>query len=235
VSAVAIIPARGGSKRIPDKNIKVFSGKPIIAYSIEAAKISGLFDRIIISTDSEKISQFAVSSGAEVPFIRPAELSDDFTSTSEVVVHTLDWLRKNDSAPEYFCCIYATAPFLAVHYLKQGLNILKDRKAVTSFAVTSFPFPIDRALEIDKSGRVRMVWPEHENTRSNDLPERYHDAGQFYWGNTVKFLKERRLFSLKSYPVILPRYLVCDIDTLEDWETAERAYRALNYKESQAE
>ena len=231
MSAVAIIPARGGSKRIPDKNIKIFAGKPIIAYSIQTALASGLFDRVIVSTDSERISQTAVAFGAEVPFTRPAELSDDFTATAAVVVHALDWLRKNSAVSDYFCCIYATAPFMAVQYLKQGLKILKDSDAVTSFAVTSFPFPIHRALEIDTSGRVRMVWPEHEITRSNDLPERYHDAGQFYWGNTAKFLKEKRLFSIKSYPVIVPRYLVCDIDTLEDWEAAERAYRALHYKE----
>ena len=231
MSAVAIIPARGGSKRIPDKNIKLFAGKPIIAYSIQIALASGLFDRVIVSTDSERISQTAVAYGAEVPFTRPAELSDDFTATAPVVVHTLDWLRKNSTSPKYFCCIYATAPFLMVHYLKQGLKILKDSNAVTSFAVTSFSFPIQRALEIHTTGRVRMVWPEHENARSNDLPERYHDAGQFYWGTTAKFLKEKRLFSIKSYPVIVPRYLVCDIDTLEDWETAERAYRAIHYKE----
>ena len=169
--------------------------------------------------------------GAEAPFKRPPDLSDDFTPTSPVVVHALDWLRKNDSAPAYFCCIYATAPFLGVHYLKQGQKILKDNNAVTSFAVTSFPFPIYRALEISNSGRVRMVWPEHENTRSNDLPERYHDAGQFYWGNTVKFLKEMRLYASDSMPVFLPRHLVIDIDTPEDWVMAEIMYKA--YKKSQ--
>ena len=226
MSAVAIIPARGGSKRIPDKNIKIFAGKPIIAYSIQTALASGLFDRVIVSTDSEGISQTAVAFGAEVPFTRPAELSDDFTATAAVVVHALDWLRKNSTVSDYFCCIYATAPFMAVQYLKRGLKILKDSDAVTSFAVTSFPFPIHRALEIDTSGRVRMVWPEHEITRSNDLPERYHDAGQFYWGNTAKFLKEKRLYTSDSLPVVLPRHLVVDIDTPEDWLMAEIMYKA---------
>ncbi len=225
MSAVAIIPARGGSKRIPDKNIKIFAGKPIIAYSIQTALASGLFDRVIVSTDSERISQTAVAFGAEVPFTRPAELSDDFTATASVVVHALEWLVRNGSMPTYFCCIYATAPFLAAPYLKQGLKILADNKATTSFAVTLFPFTIQRALEIDTSGRIRMLWPEHETTRSNDLPERYHDAGQFYWGDTEKFLKEKRLYAYDSLPIVLPRHLVVDIDTPEDWVRAEIMYK----------
>ena len=226
MSAVAIIPARGGSKRIPDKNIKIFAGKPIIAYSIQAARASGLFDRIIVSTDSERITQTAVAYGAEVPFKRPPELSDDFTPTSPVIMHALEWLGKNESMPAYFCCIYATAPFLKVCYLKQGLNILQEYNAVSSFSVTSFPFPIYRALEISKAGRVRMVWPEHENSRSNDLPETYHDAGQFYWGDTKKFMKEKRHYASDSMAVVLPRHLVVDIDTPEDWEMAETMYKA---------
>jgi len=224
MDAIAIIPARGGSKRIPDKNIKMFAGKPIIAHSIQVAKASGLFDRIIISTDSKKIAQTAVKFGAEAPFMRPSMLSDDFTPTSPVILHALDWLRENGSIPEYFCCIYATAPFLDARYLKKGLNILQEYAAISSFAVTPFPFPIYRALELNNLGRVRMVWPEHENTRSNDLPERYHDAGQFYWGNTKKFLKEKRLYTSDSLPVVLPRHLVVDIDTPEDWLMAEIMY-----------
>ena len=180
---------------------------------------------MIVSTDSEKISKIAVAFGAEVPFTRPAELSDDFTVTAAVVVHALDWLRKNSTEPDYFCCIYATAPFMAVQYLKQGLNILREYNAASSFAVTSFPFPIQRALEINNSGRVRMVWSEYENTRSNDLPERYHDAGQFYWGDTQRFLKEKRLYTVDSRPVVLPRYLSIDIDTPEDWMMAEIMYK----------
>ena len=225
MDAIAIIPARGGSKRISDKNIKLFAGKPIIAHSIEVAIASGLFDRIIVSTDSNKIAQTAISYGAEAPFMRPPELSDDYTPTSPVIIHALDWLRENASMPAVFCCIYATAPFLKANYLKHGLKVLKEYDATTSFAVTSFPFPIYRALEIEKSGKVRMVWPEYEITRSNDLPERYHDAGQFYWGNTTKFLSEKKLYTTNSLPVILPRHVVVDIDTLEDWELAEIMYK----------
>jgi pseudaminic acid cytidylyltransferase len=226
MSAVAIIPARGGSKRIPEKNIRVFAGKPIISYSIEAAKTSALFDRIIVSTDSDNIARIAVSHGAETPFRRPTDLSDDFTPTAPVILHALEWLAQNGAMPTYFCCLYATAPFLTAHYLKQGLRILKEFNCTVCFAVTSFPFPIERALKIDKSGEIRMVWPEHENARSNDLPERYHDAGQFYWGDTVKFLKEKRLYASHCRPVVLPRHLVVDIDTPEDWRLAEMMYHA---------
>ena len=226
MSIVAIIPARGGSKRIPGKNIKLFAGKPIIAYSIAAAKKSGLFNRIIVSTDSRKIAGVAEEFSAEVPFIRPDELSDDFADTSAVVLHTLNWLEENDTLPDYFCCIYATAPFIQVKSIKQGLDRLKQEDATTAFSVTSFAYPILRALKADEDGYLKMFWPEHKNTRSNDLPEAYHDAGQFYWAHTQRFLKEKTFFSSKAIPVVLPRYLVQDIDTPEDWEVAEHMYMA---------
>ena len=224
---IAIIPARGGSKRIPNKNIKSFAGQPIISYSIKAAQSSDLFDRIVVSTDSEKIAEVAKSCGAEVPFIRPTELADDFTGTVPVLLHALDWLNEHNFAADYFCCIYATAPFVQPKHIIEGFNILKRTKAATAFSVTTFPYPIFRALKIGKDGCIEMFWPEYENARSNDLPEAYHDAGQFYWGNTKRFLTEKKLFSSDSVPVILPRYLVQDIDTLEDWETAEKMYSAL--------
>lgn len=230
MSIVAIIPARGGSKRIHNKNIKSFAGKPIIAYSIQAARQSNLFDRIIVSTDSKQIAEIAKKYGAEVPFLRPAELSDDYTATAPVIVHALKWMQQNNFTTESFCCIYATAPFLKIKYLKRGLILLKKFDAATSFSVTSFPFSIERALKIEPSRRVRMVWPEYETKRSNDLPERYHDAGQFYWGNTIKFLEEKRLYTSNSMPVILPRHRVIDIDTLEDWETAEKMFLAMKTK-----
>lgn len=226
MSIVAIIPARAGSKRIPGKNIKLFAGKPIIAYSIAAARKSGLFSRIIVSTNSQKITEVAEDLGSEVPFIRPDELSDDFTDTSAVILHTLNWLKENDVLPDYFCCIYATAPFIQVKSLKQGLDRLRQEDAVTAFSVTSFAYPILRALKTDEDGYLKMFWPEHKNTRSNDLPAAYHDAGQFYWAHTQRFLKEKTFFSSKAIPVVLPRNLVQDIDTPEDWEIAEHMYKA---------
>jgi pseudaminic acid cytidylyltransferase len=227
MNIVAIIPARGGSKRIARKNIRQFAGKPIIAYSILAAKASGLFNRIIVSTDSDDIARTAKIYGAEMPFKRPAELSDDFTETAPVILHALNWLTENGIAPEYFCCIYATSPFLTTEYLKKGLDLLIEKDATTSFGVTSFSYPIFRGLKIEDSGRIKMLWPEYEHSRSNDLPRVYHDAGQFYWGVTKKFLKEQKLFSSDSIPVVLPGYLVQDIDTPDDWQQAERMYLAM--------
>ena len=224
---VAIIPARGGSKRIPNKNIKLFAGHPIISYSINAAQKSRLFDRIIVSTDSEEIVKVAKSYGAEVPFIRPSELADDLTGTAPVLLHALNWLDDHGYTTDYFCCIYATAPFIQAVYIKKGFDLIKDKDAVTAFSVTTFPSPIFRALKIDENGHMKMFWPEHENSRSNDLPEAYHDAGQFYWGNTEKFVRGKTFFSSDAVPVVLPRYLVQDIDTPEDWETAEKMYSVL--------
>jgi pseudaminic acid cytidylyltransferase len=229
---VAIIPARGGSKRIPNKNIKVFAGQPIISYSINAAKDSKLFDRIILSTDSKEIAEIGKSYGAEVPFMRPSELADDFTGTAEVLIHALNWLKDHDMFYNYFCCIYATAPFLNKVYINKAFDILRENKAVSAFSVTSYPYPIFRALKIDTNNRVKMFWPEHLHSRSNDLSEAYHDAGQFYWCDTEKFLKEEIVFSSDSVPVILPRYLAQDIDTPEDWETAEKLFLTLKSQKS---
>jgi len=224
---IAIIPARGGSKRIPNKNIKSFVGQPIISYSIKAAQAADLFDRIIVSTDSEEIAEVAKIYGAEVPFIRPAELADDFTGTIPVLLHALNWLSEHGFATDYFCCIYATAPFIQPEHIIEGFNLLKKRNAATAFSVTTFPYPIFRALKIGEDGCIEMFWPEHENSRSNDLPEAYHDAGQFYWGNTEKFLRGKTFFSSDAVPIVIPRYLVQDIDTPEDWEKAEKMYSVL--------
>jgi pseudaminic acid cytidylyltransferase len=236
MNIVALIPARAGSKRIPGKNIKPFAGRPIIAYSIKAAEASGLFSRIIVSTDSPEIAEVAQSYGAEVPFLRPPRLADDVTATADVVLHALNWLKKNESLPEYICCIYATAPFLQSDYLKTGFERLcRDNDAAIAFSVTSFAYPIFRALGIDDDGRLEMFWPEHRDTRSNDLPEAYHDAGQFYWVRTRRFFKEQTLFSKDAVSVILPRYLVQDIDTPEDWKTAEYMFNAIKIKEHKAD
>ncbi len=224
---VAIIPARGGSKRIPQKNIKPFAGRPMIAHSITAARDSKLFDRILVSTDSDKIAEIAKQAGAEVPFRRPKELSDDFTPTAPVVEHALNWLAASGSPAGHVCCIYATAPFLQPVFLRQGYELLTGKDVSSVFSVTSFPFPIFRALKIEENGALKMFWPEHELTRSNDLQEAYHDAGQFYWLETERFLESKRLYGNDALPVIIPRFLVQDIDTLEDLTTAEYMYQAI--------
>ena len=225
---ICVIPARGGSKRIPMKNIREFSGKPIIAWSIEAALKSKLFDKVIVSTDNEKIAHISKKYGAEVPFLRPKELSDDFCGTNAVVKNMLQWLIKNDINVEYACCIYATAPFIMTNYLEEGYNQLINSKKEFSFSVTSFPFPIQRALRINKENSIEIIWNENITVRSQDLEDTYHDAGQFYWGKSEAFLNEEVLYSSKSIPVILPRYLVQDIDTFEDWKRAEVMFKSLS-------
>jgi len=224
---IAIIPARGGSKRIPGKNIKLFAGKPIIAYSIEAAKASGVFDRIIVSTDSDEIAQVASAYGAEIPFLRPQELSDDHTPTAPVIAHAIQWVKDRGDSPEFACCIYATAPFVRPEFIKQGYGTIVTYNVASVFSVTTFSFPIFRSLRITDEGTLAMFWPEHELTRSQDLPEAYHDAGQFYWLKVDAFLASSKMYTSDAMPVILPRYLVQDIDTPEDWVTAEKMFQAL--------
>lgn len=224
---VAIIPARGGSKRIPRKNIKEFCGKPMIAWSIAAAKASGLFERIIVSTDDKEISAIAKTYGAEIPFIRPASLSDDYIGTTAVVRHAVEWLSKNGDCPSYVCCIYATAPFVLAQDLQRGFSSMQSERCDYAFSVASYPFPIQRALRKTQKGRVEMFQPQHFTTRSQDLEEAYHDAGQFYWGTAQAWLQEKPLFSNDSVPLLLPRYRVQDIDTLEDLQRAEWMFKAL--------
>ncbi|MDP7423774.1 MAG: pseudaminic acid cytidylyltransferase [bacterium] len=224
---VAIIPARGGSKRIPGKNVKLFAGKPIIAYSIQVALESGLFQRLIVSTDSEEIADVARKWGAEVPFLRPAEFSDDFTGTDEVILHALDWLDSAGEAYNYVCCIYATAPLLQAEYLRRGFQSVRREQAATAFSVTTYSYPIFRALTLDDNHRLDMIWPEHFTSRSQDLREVYHDAGQFYWAHIGKYRVGKRFFSNDAVPVIVPRHLVQDIDTEEDWIVAEKQYNLI--------
>ena len=204
---LAIIPARGGSKRIPRKNIRDFCGKPIITWSIEAALQSKCFDRVIVSTDDEEIADVARRFGAEVPFLRPAKLADDYTGTAAVVRHTIEWFEGNGILYEEVCCIYATAPFIRAEDIQSGLEKLHSSNADYAFTVTSFPFPIQRAVKINTTGTLEMFYPEHYNTRSQDLEEAYHDAGQFYWGKTSAW-KEGLLFSERAVPIVLPRYRV---------------------------
>lgn len=224
---IAVIPARGGSKRIPGKNIKLFAGKPVISYSIEAARQTGLFDRVIVSTDSDEIAAVASEFGAEIPFMRPTELADDFTPTADVLLHALSWFADQGALPATLCCIYATAPFVQPGFIRQGYELLMQSGATVVFSVASYPASIHRALKVEEDGRLAMVWPENELTRSNDLPECLHDAGQFYWLNAPRFQLEKRIYSNDARPVILPRYQVQDIDTRQDWITAELMYEAL--------
>ena len=224
---LAIIPARGGSKRILRKNIREFAGKPLIAYSIEAAKHSKCFERVIVSTDCEEIAAVAKQYGADVPFMRPTELADDYTGTTAVTRHAIKTMQSLGFEFEYSCCIYATAPLLHFTYLREGLSILKNSPHKSfSFSATSFAFPIQRAITVSEQG-VDVLFPEHIKKRSQDLIETYHDAGQFYWGRSNAYLEGKKsMFSHASTPVILPRHLVQDIDTIEDWERAELMYKA---------
>lgn len=219
---VAVIPARGGSKRIPRKNVKPFGGKPMIAWSIAAARESGCFDRIVVSTDDSEIAQAARSHGAEAPFIRPAELSDDHTGTIPVIAHAVQWLTEQENAAlSKVCCIYATAPFLRAADLRRGLAVLRDTGADYAFSVTRYASPIQRAIRITPDRHMEMFQPDHFSTRSQDLEEAWHDAGQFYWGRAEAWLAQTPLFGPASAPVILPRHRVQDIDTPEDWQRAE--------------
>jgi len=221
-AVVAVIPARGGSKRIPRKNIRPFHGRPMLAWSIEAAKASGLFGRIVVSNDDDEIAEIARKWGAEAPFVRPPELADDHTPTPAVVRHAIEALGGQIAC---VCCLYPTAPLMQARYLREGFEVLKAHPN-KSFAlgVTSFAFPVQRAIRVGADGGLEALYPQYRETRSQDLGPAYHDAGQFCWGRTEAWLRGDVIFSSRTLPVILPRRLVQDIDTLEDWETAERLF-----------
>jgi pseudaminic acid cytidylyltransferase len=224
---IAIIPARGGSKRIPRKNLRLFSGRPIIAWSIEAAKKSCLFDKIIVSTDDEEIARLAGELGAEVPFVRPPELSDDHATAFAVTQHAINWFQERGAVLDYVCVIYATAPFVQARFLRESFERLIKTDKQYIFSVTSFPFPIKRGVRINNLGEIEALHLEHFFTRSQDLEEAFHDAGQFYWGKPAAFMQGTILHSTAALPYVLPRYLVQDIDTPEDWRRAELMHDAL--------
>lgn len=224
---VAIIPARGGSKRIPGKNIKDFCGKPVIGWSIEAARQSQCFDRIIVSTDDTEIADIARHFGAEAPFMRPATLADDHSTTSSAIAHAVQLLQQQHEI-ELACCIYATAPFLQSSDLRQSLDTILKKDIDFCFSATRYRFPIQRAFRLKADGRCEMFQPELQNTRSQDLEPAYHDAAQFYWGQARAWLQQRPLFSDRSIPFLLPQHRVQDIDTLQDWVAAEHMFRALS-------
>lgn len=182
---------------------------------------------MIVSTDCEEVAKVAQAFGAEIPFMRPANLADDLATTEAVVTHAVNYLSAHDREPDYLCCIYATSPLLQLSYLQQGYELVQQKKAKTVFSVTSYPYPIYRALKINTEQRLELIWPEFAKTRSQDLPETFHDAGQFYWADYKSYIESGTFFSDDAHPIILPRYLVQDVDTEEDWLQAELMYRAL--------
>ena len=204
----------------------------MIEWSIQAALDSGVFDRIVVSTDDAEIAAVARDCGADVPFKRPVELSDDHTGTIQVVAHAIDWHQTNGHDPSQVCCIYATAPFIQSEDIRRGAEKLIQSGADFAFSVTSFAFPIQRAIKLGTDGRVEMFDPVQFQTRSQDLPEAYHDAGQFYWGTKSAWQSGALIFGPGSVPVILPRYRVQDIDTPEDWEQAEVLMRAIAHPQA---
>ncbi|MDD3311833.1 pseudaminic acid cytidylyltransferase [Pseudodesulfovibrio sp.] len=222
---IAVIPARGGSKRIPRKNIRDFCGLPIIARSIRTALATGLFASVIVSTDDEAIAETARAHGAETPFMRPASLADDFTGTTPVIRHALQWCLADGREVETVCGLYATAPFCLPADLERGHAALAGAPA--AFAVTTFAYPIQRGLRRDADGRMTLFWPEHRATRSQDLPEAFHDCGQFYWATREFLLAGKEFMDGEAVGVPIPRHRVQDIDTEEDWVRAEAMYRVL--------
>tara|TARA_Y100000590_G_scaffold18275_1_gene21762 strand:+ start:25181 stop:25873 length:693 start_codon:yes stop_codon:yes gene_type:complete len=226
---IAIIPARAGSKRIPKKNIKFFFGKPMIYWSIRAAKKTKLFDKIIVSTDNKKIAKIAKKYKAEVPFLRPAKISGDKTPVSKAVTHTLMWLKNKGFKPQDVCCIFATAAFIRSSDIKKGFTKLKKNKWNYVFSATNFPYPIFRSFQKKKRGELKMVFKKNyfgKNTQY--FSDTYHDAGQFYWGKASTWLKSKPIFSKSSTIINIPRWRAHDIDTLEDWEIALKIGKAIN-------
>jgi N-acylneuraminate cytidylyltransferase len=228
MNKLCIIPARGGSKRIPRKNIKDFLGKPIIAYSIEAAKSSKLFEEVMVSTDDIEIADIAVKYGAKVPFIRSKVNADDYASTVDVVIEVINTYKNLGNEFEYACCIYPTAPLVKNKYLIDSFNLLIEKSYDTVFPVSKFSYPIFRALQINENGKLSMIWSENLTKRSQDLPDSYHDAGQFYWLNIPKLFASNKLLTNNSGTIILNDLEVQDIDNEMDWKLAEIKYQLLN-------
>lgn len=227
---IAVIPARGGSKRIPRKNIRLFCGMPIIAYSIQAAHRSKCFDRIIVSTDDEEIADIAYQYGAEVPFLRSKELSDDFTVVTDVVIDVINYVENElHERIDYACLIYATAPMIDANTIRQGFEEIVSLKKKFAIGVTNYAFPVERALKI-RDGKISQLF-DKRNSRSQDLEEYYHDAAHFCWGSIEAFKERYNFFSSESIPIFIPRISVQDIDTIEDWNIAEILYKSFHSKE----
>jgi N-acylneuraminate cytidylyltransferase len=232
MNRIAIIPARGGSKRVPGKNIKLFCGKPMIAWSIEVALTSELFDKVIVSTDDDEIAKVALEWGAEVPFLRPKELSDDYSGINEVVAHAVRWMLEKNEIISDICCIYATAPFICKEDLSKGLEILKQDDWEFVFSATTFSSSVFRSFQKGDDGSLEMLFQDYYYTRSQDLPVSFHDAGQFYWGKPEAWTSLKKVFDDYSTIVPISRWRVLDIDTDDDWKQAElmAAYLGISKK-----
>jgi pseudaminic acid cytidylyltransferase len=225
---LAIIPARGGSKRIPRKNVRPFFGKPMIVWTIEAAQRSGLFGEIVVSTDDEEIAQIAEKYGAKAPFRRPPDLANDYSPTVPVIGHAVEALEALGWSFDKVCCIYATAPFVTSPDLRAGRDMIQARSdADFVVSVTEFPSPVQRGVRIAADGAMQLLQPEHSLTRSQDLEPAYHDAAQFYWGTKNAFTHHQGFFTARAYPVLLPRHRVNDIDSEEDWVRAEKLFEII--------
>ena len=224
---LAIIPARGGSKRIPRKNIRDFFGKPIIAYSIQAALSSGLFDEVMVSTDDEEIAEIVRQYGATVPFMRSEKTSDDFATTTDVLVEVIELYKKMERAFENVCCIYPAAPLIKSQHLINGYEMFIKENRISVFPIVAFSHPVQRGFVINPELKTVMMFPENAMVRSQDIQKVYHDAGQWYWLNTESFLADKKIFSSNSASVILSEIEVQDIDTLVDWKMAEFKYEYL--------
>tara|TARA_Y100000590_G_scaffold468773_1_gene653037 strand:- start:743 stop:1438 length:696 start_codon:yes stop_codon:yes gene_type:complete len=227
---IAIIPARGGSKRIPKKNIKFFCGKPIIGQTINILKKSKIFDKIIVSTDNKKIASIAKKYKAEVPFIRPSRLAKDKTGTPEVIVHAISWLQKKGYKLKEVCCIYPTAPLIQIKDLKDSLKSLQTGRWQYVFSATTFEHSIFRSFKKNKNKKLKIIFPKKINKRSQDLTEAYHDAGQFYWSLAKTWTNKQNIFACNSKILLLPRWRVQDIDVMDDWKKAEIIFHLLKKK-----
>lgn len=223
---LAVIPARGGSKRIPRKNIKPFCGRPMIAYAIDAARATGVFDHIVVTTDDAEIAAISAAGGAEIPFMRPPELADDHTPTVPVVAHAIEACRELGWPVEQVCCIYPGVPLIEAADIVQALQLLDQGDSAYVFPVTRFPSPVQRALKRQPDGTTRPFHPEYVSTRTQDLEPAYHDAGQFYWGSRQAWLAGLNIHD-NAKTIVLPEWRVIDIDMPADWERAEALYLAL--------
>ena len=230
MKTIAIITARGGSKRIPHKNIKAFNGTPIISYSIEAAIASGIFDTVMVSTDDESIANISKDCGAEVPFFRSEATSNDFATTRDVLMEVLNEYKIRGKEFDYMACLYPTNPFITPKKLKEAFEVLVKNNALEVLPVVKFSYPPQRAFVMDENNRLRYKWTEFINSRSQDLEAFYHDAGQFYFFNVSEYLKKEGRISEDIYPIILPESEVQDIDNEEDWNMAEFKYEYLTRK-----
>lgn len=225
---ICVIPARGGSKRIPRKNIRSFLGKPVIAYPIEAAIASSLFDAVVVSTNDSEIADIAKQYGAEVPFMRPEALSDDHTATAPVLIHAIEWYESQGHTVEEMACLYPSTPFLNPDLLQDGYRVWKEAESPYCFAVSEFHSAPQRALKLSEQGRAVSLYPEFQQTRTQDLPPTFFDAGMFYFCDAQIYKSGVSMHSDSAVPFVLPRHLAHDIDTLEDWDFAEKFYKFLH-------